>query len=193
MPSLHSVIVGVDPGKHSGVVLVRVWRLDDNPTPLNAEVHTSKKVQGFALEKRTQTVYTGLGAFVDGVQKTLDEAFALDQDPVTGKKVPVFCVCEKFVITANSAKTGGDIALQVIGALRAVKHIHYPRLFLDVSQKSETKSAVTNPDITELGLKRRGDGLPDHAHDAARHVVKLVMRFREMGTVRVMRSCNQEV
>lgn len=192
MPALHSVVVGVDPGKHTGVVLVRVWRLDD-PTPVNAEIHTSKKVQGYGLEKRTQTVFTGLGAFVDGIQPILDEAFSLNQDPGTGKKVPVFCVCEKFVLTANSAKTGGDYALLATGALEAVKHMHYPRLFLDISQKSETKSSVTNPDITALGLKRRGDGLPDHAHDAARHAIKLVMRFREQGTIRVMRNCNQEV
>ncbi|UGQ39379.1 hypothetical protein [Rhodococcus aetherivorans] len=172
-----ATVFGIDPGLHTGICAVRVWRLDDTEPPVPTATHPM--IRGYALEVRAQTVLDGMGAFADGAAELLGAEFedrARDVPPV-----PVVAAVEKFVLTRNSTLGGGHYALETTGALRAIRHLHFPALRIDVSQKSAIKSIVTDPVLRELGLKRRGDGLPDYAHDAARHAVTWVMRLREQG------------
>lgn len=189
MPRVHSIVVGVDPGHHTGITMVRVWKLDDQPLPV--EARTATIIKGFALEKRVQTIITGLDAFSVGILPILKDAMALGHDPDTGKRVPVICACEKFILTSKSATSDGHHALLATGALALAKHVLFPGLILDNSQKPGVKAAVTNPVLTELGL--RSPEKPDHARDAARHAVNVVLRYREQGVARVIRTAQESM
>lgn len=189
---LHAVIVGIDPGMHSGAILMRMWKLDEGPTIPGIAVVTHERFQGFGLEKRTQTVFDGLGAFVSGTRSILDEAFEIAEDPTTGKRVPVFAAVERFVPTKTSLMGGGAHAQEKIGIIKGYRYLFYPQLLVDVTQKSAAKATITNTLLVELGLKARRDGLPDHAHDAARHAVLLASRLRGLGVLSVVRGCNDD-
>jgi hypothetical protein len=174
---------------HTGVTLLRVWKLDAGGPRPELDLKTCLMVQGFGIEQRYKTVFDGLGAFVDGIAGVLEMAKADCKDPVDQRDVRPFAAVERFVITAKSTTDGASHAMETIGSLKTMARLHLPTMFIDVSQKSNTKGTIKNTVLTELGLKKRGEGLPDHAYDSARHAVKMVLRFREMGLRAVAEGC----
>lgn len=187
---LHSVVLGVDPGMHTGVTALRVWKLDKDGTIPGPNIFTHPMIKGFGVATvARKNVFDGLHNFIDGFTNILDDA-VIAATYRTEKPVPVFIAVERFVITQKSTTEGAGNAMETIGSLKTIVRQRYPgRVFIDVTQKSNTKGTITNGTLTALGLKWRNEGLPDHAYDSARHAVKLITRFRELGVRGVAKGC----
>lgn len=195
MPSMQCVILGVDPGMHSGLTLVRLWKLDAGTDQPGLTLHTDDFIRGFAIEKCVQTTVHGMDALSRGVLDLLAQARSMRDNPVTGKPTPVFIALEAFVMTDNS-DGGGKFATESIGAVKALRHVFYPKgegVFLDNTQKPADKNLATDKILGSLDLKSPGDGQQDHAHDSARHVAVMASRIRMRGMRAIREVSNIDV
>jgi hypothetical protein len=145
-------------------------------------------IQGFGIGQKSKTVFDGLHAFIDGFPQILDDACTVAR-AYQGAHIPVFIAAERFVITQKSTTEGAGNAMETLGSMKTIVHQRHPSVFIDITQKSNTKGTIGNPVLTALGLKKRGEGLPDHAYDSARHAVKMITRFRELGLRGVAAGC----
>lgn len=190
MPSLQCVILGIDPGMHSGFALTRLWKLDSGEINPNVTLLTHDKIRGFALEKCVQTTVHGMDALSSTTNSMLTEATNLRINPATGKPVRIFIALERFVMTKNSSG-GGAHASEGAGAVKGIRHLLYPNgVFLDYTQKPADKDQITDAVLRSLNLKAKGDGQQDHAHDAGRHAVLLATRVVAKGMSAIQRVCN---
>ena len=188
---LHSVVLGVDPGMHTGCTALQVWKRGGSFDP-GLDIRTHPMIQGFGILPLEKTVFDGLHAFVDGIPQILGNTLHAARDGDGIRPVPTFIAVERFVITQKSTTEGAGNAMETIGALKTIVHQRFSHIWIDVTQKSNTKGTISNATLTALGLKARGEGLPDHAYDSARHAVKLITRFRELGVRGVAKGCWQD-
>lgn len=139
-------VIAVDPGKLSGLVLVR--------TPL-AGVSTgipyklvSEELEQFEL--------------CDRVVELLSEA--------ERNQIPTVLVVEDFAITSKTASnTKATWSLEILGTLRYLTHKVSVRVPFVTQTPAQAKAMISNEALKKTDLWHRGGA--GHANDAARHAL----------------------
>lgn len=146
-------VLGVDPGKTSGVCLVS-WSGDKNENP---RLIYSQEVlpEDFAF-----SVLEGLSnwsAFSNG-----------------GFKV----ACERFLITAQTVRNSqAPFSLEQIGVLKHLcRENNYQEKDILFQAPSDAKNMFPNKTLQDLGIWHRGGG--GHANDAIRHSLLALVRSK---------------
>jgi hypothetical protein len=143
-------VLGVDPGKTSGVALVS-WtgRPDDTPTVEWA---------------------------VEANEKDFPEEVIRGLDMPRGGGFHV--ACESFVINAKTAQNSqAPWSLENIGILKYVCDQHnYPRELITFQAPVNAKSMFPNPTLHRLGTWHRGG--EGHANDAIRHALLRMIKAK---------------
>lgn len=145
-------VLGVDPGKATGVALYNRHLLPDDPK------------FGHFVQQWSSDVPT----FVDWAWE------AIPALAVTG----VYVACERFDITPTTARLGREKenwSIEQAGVLRHLCRRHGQEFVLQ--DRATPKKMASNEHLRSVGWYVKG---PDHVNDATRHVVvALARRFKQ--------------
>lgn len=174
MSSPTAVVIGIDPGKHCGICVLRVWEGE------RLSSHTHPCLGGLSVEPVKQTTAEGFSELTRKVSLAMSQAYVLVEK--RAPFVPVIMAVEHFTMTRTALMGAGRLAIEATGAIRALQEEHFPDIILDTTQQpSAAKPVVTDAVLRALQLKVRNDGLDGHAHDAARHAVLMTLRIKQFG------------
>lgn len=176
-----AVIVCIDPGKATGLVVASAWRKPAGVPIDDANAITHRLFNKYALQMHQittydfETIYTdliGSMIYADELGKKLD--------------VPVKLVGEAFIITNTAQRGASTWSLEVIGGSKALRDTQFPHWSAtDYSQKSsDAKSIITNTVLKDCGLtsKNLDRKLTPHEQDALRHGLLHVARVQTKKT-----------
>lgn len=162
---IKAVILGVDPGLHTGYCLLELYADEQHGRTIPA--------------LKGHSVSTLLFGTVDGDEDTIKffDSVAVEYFSKYDKTVPLLVACEHFVFTRTSMMGGSRNAVEMTGALKTVMALRQPRARVSTEQKPADAKLVSNAVLSDLGIKQRGDRSTDHAQMAARHAVMMSMRI----------------
>ena len=139
-----TIVVGVDPGKASGIAVVE-WDRESGTIP----------VLKYSLETQPES-------FGDDVSTALAERANSDE---------FFVACESFVINAQTVRNSqAPWSLENIGVLKYICRVHkYDPLQIAFQAPVNAKTMFPNQALQKLGIWHKGG--EGHANDAIRHAL----------------------
>jgi len=151
-------VLGVDPGKHTGLALVELYHgAQKKPEPTGLVPNHSLRFRfGATVEEQDRAT-------------TIREFVVKGSDP--GGQ-PLLVAAEKFTATRRTLQTQDTQALEAIGALKAVMELlGAPQEALELQLPSAAKTVVTDEKLRQMGLLDKTSKLDVHGRDALRHAV----------------------
>lgn len=151
-------MLGVDPGKHTGLARAELWHDPD---------HQSSLLLSFRLRN--------LGLMTVELPKLPAALSSMIRTMPSPQAIAV----EKFIVTMHTLQTQETDAIEAIGTVRTIMWAYgLPAQCLSLIQKpSDAKPLITNKQLTDLGLTRVMSGQSAHAKDALRHAVLWCSRY----------------
>ena len=156
-PLFRCHIIGVDPGLHTGICHLELWMSGDKSAWPSLDGH-------MIVTRKLQTTHTEIDTL-----KAISLLLTTIRPATDNDKIVI--VCEHFVFTRTSMMGGSHLALEMTGALKALKDIHTPDAYLDTVQKPSEAKLIQLETLRQLGIITKGDKSDDHAHMAARHAL----------------------
>ncbi|QGF20320.1 hypothetical protein SEA_SIXAMA_170 [Gordonia phage Sixama] len=155
-------ILSVDPGEHNGICVLDLYSStrSDSPWP---------KLNGYFVKTKAFLTAEGDNELID---------FAFDAIR-TYKNRPLYITVEHFVFTRTSMMGGSRGAIEMTGAIKAIRRLHAPEVKLFTDQKPADAKLIKNSVLEQLGIKVKGDKSTDHAHMAAKHALVLALRIKK--------------
>lgn len=150
-----ATVVGIDPGKHTGICMLEVHE-DSKPNqwwpPLKYATVTPKLLI-------TCHTYADTRRFVSNLLEELRSESRL-----------VISI-EHFVFTRTAMMGGSHETLLVTGAVQAFADVYTPKAQVFTDQKPADAKLISMAVLNGLAIRSPGDKSDDHAHMAARHAL----------------------
>ena len=177
-----AVIVCIDPGKATGLVVASAWRKPAGVSIENEDGVTHRLFNKYALQMHQITTL----AF-DTIYTDLIGAMEYANDLGEKLNVPVKLIGEAFIITNTAQRGASTWSLEIIGGSKAIRDTQFPHWQqYDFAQKSsDAKTIITNTVLKDCGLTKKALGrqLTPHEQDALRHTLLHVARIQSKKTV----------
>ncbi|QEM41607.1 hypothetical protein SEA_FORZA_172 [Gordonia phage Forza] len=97
----------------------------------------------------------------------------------TYRSRPLFVTVEHFVFTRTAMMGGSRGAVEMTGAIKAIRRLYAPEIRLLTDQKPADAKLIKTNVLEDLKIKIKGDKSDDHAHMAAKHALHLALRIKK--------------
>lgn len=155
-------IIGIDPGKQTGLAVVTV-------SPSDTVTHA---LLGYHKIEVEVAISEGMADFPDVFEGLLTTILKLNDD------VPVEIALERFIVTRMTVATQETQSLEIIGAVHAIRKLFAAGIPITMQAPSEAKPMFPGSRLKELTNVK---GMDDHTRDALRHAFTLAVKKIQAG------------